>query len=1658
MEYLNNNIKIKGYELGMQILHFKINDAFKFLLLLIIFISSLQFEAKADKIPIDSKEAASMLYDETPVQVTVEGINNFYTDIIYTNNNLLYVNIEGLFQTLKIPCITARNGNSFTGFIDTENQTYTIDYDNKQIQIGSKLINTQNGLLKESGRIYMESSLFADAFGLSMNFNFRALTINLKSNFELPIIKLQRLEKIQSNISKLKGELHADTLVGRKYHLFNMGTMDWSIGSNQSWKESTDNRFSIGIGTELLYGEADLTLNYYDRQTFNGKNLNYIWRWVDNDNKIIKQAQVGKIYNQSISFINEQIIGAVIRNTPTTVRKGKGYYTINDFTEPNWIVELYINNVLIDYTKSDASGLYVFKVPNVYGYTQLKLKFYGPSGEERSEERIMNIPYTIMPAREFEYGLSAGIVQDSSLSRLGRAEFNYGVNRFLTLGGGMEYLSSIPNGEMIPFAKFTAQPFSKLILNAEYAHGVKTMGLLNYYFTRDALIEIDYTKFVEGQLATRFNALEERKAKISMPIKIKNINGFARLDYEQRLYKTFNYSQSSLNISGFYNQFSANSVVQLNWIDQKSPFITTDLALSYRFDNGYTIRPSARFNITEGNFISYRAEIQKRISKGYILAVYERNVAYRDNYFSLNFKYDLPFARTSISTSYSHGNVSTSENAQGSLAFKAGNKKVFVNNNSSIGKGGILIYPFFDLNNNGIYDKGESMIKLTNVNVIGGGNAVYSENDSIVRIPNLNAFNKYMIVFKDNDLDNISWRFKKKVYEVLIDPNQFKKIEIPIVTVGEVSGMTYMNSDNALKGIGRILVKFYNKKNNKLVAETLSESDGYIYYLGLEPGEYRACIDSLQLKNLDLKVNISCRDFTIRTLVEGDIVESIDFILSNKQTFYTIQVASTKLYNDPSSIMKNLKLNTDLWVFESEGLFKYATGKYLTEVEAKAAKIQLGINGFVVAVDQSNLSETLTKGLPLSEKSSLANNKGMIYAIQVASNKTLSNPNSLKNSLNLSTDVWVFESESIYKYVTGKFATEEAAKSVKQELGIPGFVIAIDQSKIKNISNDKAILPFEKVKVPVENAVVRSSKGTIYAIQIASNKTYTDPITVKNKLKLNSDVWTFESNGMHKYVIGKYMTLEAAKASMIKQGIKGFAISVDLSKVNENLKLNQTEKPLLPVEKEQKAVSKDVIPSTSGTVYAIQVASTKLYSEPEIIKKNLKLNTDVWFFKRDGSYKYVTGKYTTKVLAEEAKLKMSIAGLIVAVDLSMVNEKPIEKVEMPVETVKDPIVNTVNQNTKGTIYTIQVASNKTYTDPVTIKNKLKLNSDVWTFESNGMHKYVIGKYMTLEAAKASMIKLRIKGFAIAIDSSIVNNKPELNPIEKPIVPIETEKKPVSNDIIPSIGGTVYAIQVASTKLYSEPEIIKKNLKLSTDVWFFQRDGLYKYVTGKYPTEELAREAKLKMALAGLIVAVDPSLVKEKPIEKAVTSEEKVQVPVEKAPVLNLNGKIYTIQLTSIKSFTDPVTIKKRFNLIQDVWFFEKDGMYKYVTGKYANKEEAKAAMSKLGVSGFVIEAEQKKEAVVPLVEKAIVPVGNVATHNEKIKIFTIQLTSMKNFVDPVSIKKRFNLSDEVFYFEKDGQYKFVTGKYSTKVAAKTAMANKSITGFIIEVDQSILKN
>jgi hypothetical protein len=115
---------------------------------------------------IDIKLEPVVAYDEVPVSFIVNGNLRFETDVIITESNKVYINIEELFKSLGIKCVSENQGNKLTGFIENESKTYNIDFNENQISIGEKIVKAANGFMKKSNIIYVESTVITEAFGL----------------------------------------------------------------------------------------------------------------------------------------------------------------------------------------------------------------------------------------------------------------------------------------------------------------------------------------------------------------------------------------------------------------------------------------------------------------------------------------------------------------------------------------------------------------------------------------------------------------------------------------------------------------------------------------------------------------------------------------------------------------------------------------------------------------------------------------------------------------------------------------------------------------------------------------------------------------------------------------------------------------------------------------------------------------------------------------------------------------------------------------------------------------------------------------------------------------------------------------------------------------------------------------------------------------------------------------------------------------------------------------------------------------------------------------------------------------------------------------------------------------------------------------------------
>lgn len=820
-------------------------------------------------------------YDEISIFLYVPRTGGGEIDAVI-RDNILYLPITDLFNFLKIRNVPSSDLETIKGFFINPEADYEIRRDENSIIYQDKTFDLNPGdLIRTETNLYLRSDYFGRIFGLECVFNFRNLAVTITSDLELPYIREMKMDEMRRNLSRLKGEVKADTNIGRTYPLFKFGMADWSAIATEEINGLSETRLNLSLGSMVAGGELTASLNYNSNSRITERQQHYLWRFVNNDFKPLRQVSAGKIATKAVATIYSPVIGIQLTNTPTTYRRSFGTYRLTDKTDPGWIVELYVNNVLVDYTTSDASGSYSFDIPLVYGNSIVNLKFYSPWGEERTREQNITIPFNFLPHKIFEYNLSAGIVEDSLANRFSRGSFNYGLTKNITLGGGAEYLSSVTSGEFMPFVNASLRLTNNLLLSGDYTYGVRAKGTLSYRLPSNMQFDINYTWYDPDQTAINLNYREERKASVSIPLKIGKFSSYQRMSVYQIVSQSSKYTTAEWLFSGSVFGINTNLTTYGIFREEIEPNIYSNLSMAFRLPAGFVLMPQTQYSYTSNEFLSARLRLEKPLMKHAFLNLsYEQNFKTPMKMAEIGFRYDFSFAQTGLSVRQADNRTTFVEYARGSLISDRKTRYLGTDNRTNVGRGGIVIIPFLDINANRKKDPGEPKAFGLNLR-ISGGRVEKSEKDTTIRILGLEPYVDYFIELDPNSFENIAWRLDKKSLSVTVDPNILKTVEVPVIVSGEANGTVTLIKEGQENGLEGIIINFLTK-TFKPAGRTLTENDGFYSYFGLEPGEYNVMPDTSQLSKLGMISDPVSLSFNVGEGTDGDIIDNLNFRLAMK--------------------------------------------------------------------------------------------------------------------------------------------------------------------------------------------------------------------------------------------------------------------------------------------------------------------------------------------------------------------------------------------------------------------------------------------------------------------------------------------------------------------------------------------------------------------------------------------------------------------------------------------------------------------------------------------------------------------------------------------------------------------------------------------------------
>lgn len=816
--------------------------------------------------------------EEVPLTLRLDGIGSIELFSLLCEEEI-YISIPDLFDFLDIRNVPSNDFNSIEGYILNQNDIFFIDVNKMELVYRGESIKLKDGDLKRTPtNLYLKSDYFGEVFQLEISSSIRTMSIEIAPNFELPSLRMARREKLRENLRELNtGVIAADTSLSKESSLFHLGVADWDVNATQRSTGGGYSRFSLGLGGLLAGGEFSSRLSYNSINKFNPRNQFYRWQYVNNDNAAIRQIVLGKIRSRSISTLYRPVVGLQLTNAPTYLKKSFGTYELSDYTEANWMVELYINGMLVDFKQADAAGFFSFDVPLMYGSTNIDLRYFGPYGEEQIVERQFEIPFVFMPKNEFEYSLNGGMVEDGENTVFAHARMNYGLTRSITLGGGVEYLSSLEVNPLIPFLNTAVRLPGNMFFSAEYAHNVGIKGDFSYTSPSNLRLELKYAKYEEEQKAVRFTFQEKRELLLSIPFKVGKFRGNSRMRIRQNILRNSSYINPEWFLSTRVYGVNLNLTTNAFFHKNDDPLIYSRLSSSIMLPKQITFTPQLDYEYNSHSLSAVQGQLRKRIfGSGYLRTSYGYNFNFDQFYFNIGLNFNVGFSRFGLSTNNNRGGSSFTETASGSLLLGPTLNHTSFSDHTSIDRAHVKFIAFLDINGNSIQDKDEPQLQGMEVTSFSGGQKEES-NDGSSLFRGMEPYMEHHFTINTDHLNRIAWRVKKKRLNIYLNPNQMRLVEIPVSVIGEVGGFVL---DSTANGLGGIKVRILDEEQ-QLVKQIISEPDGFFSYLGLKSGSYTAQLDPKQLENLELESN-GLFSFEIHNTEEGDIVDDLEFEIQRK--------------------------------------------------------------------------------------------------------------------------------------------------------------------------------------------------------------------------------------------------------------------------------------------------------------------------------------------------------------------------------------------------------------------------------------------------------------------------------------------------------------------------------------------------------------------------------------------------------------------------------------------------------------------------------------------------------------------------------------------------------------------------------------------------------
>ncbi|HEX8671711.1 MAG TPA: hypothetical protein VF710_07470 [Longimicrobium sp.] len=155
-------------------------------------------------------------------------------------------------------------------------------------------------------------------------------------------------------------------------------------------------------------------------------------------NRWLRQLQLGDVATENLRV--RAVRGVTITNAPFIRDPLFGSVQYDPSLPAGWDYEVYQDGRLLGFSHGAERG--PVSIPLGYGSTPVRVRLYGPAGEQVESELVYLVPVTQLPAGRWQYAVGGGAcVRDPDCRQMGYVDVRHGLSRALTLFAGADALA-----------------------------------------------------------------------------------------------------------------------------------------------------------------------------------------------------------------------------------------------------------------------------------------------------------------------------------------------------------------------------------------------------------------------------------------------------------------------------------------------------------------------------------------------------------------------------------------------------------------------------------------------------------------------------------------------------------------------------------------------------------------------------------------------------------------------------------------------------------------------------------------------------------------------------------------------------------------------------------------------------------------------------------------------------------------------------------------------------------------------------------------------------------------------------------------------------------------------------------------------------------------